>query len=364
MALFSTLLSASNEQSTATSPDTPTLIQLFNKKSITYDENAKLQSHAVLSYQALEVSSPEVESKLFGQRRRANQTLNPNLGVWNCCVIREKLVDSLLMIPDSVKHYCMTIDLSDPSMVEPAVSVLHDALVRLLVRQSPESNDNGETTTRTTSLAKLKTTQFGLAPEEKQPSTPPYKEDDDHIKISLLICALVAPTNKDDYKETQSQNLVFYHLRRYAAALNCTLCFVGKVPIAEEVPILPLEQVSYCWREWILNNQSNGGMKSFITPDNHQPDLIESVLLRNAECDGEWKAAYDSLWKALPSLSIGDTGEKDLKRSGQAGDEDWLSQLRDSVGSELTTPSPRSAAPNAPAAKEDVSSFFQDLLKK
>jgi len=368
MPLFSTILSASNEQSSATSSTIPTLIQLFQTKSITFDENAKLESHAVLSYQALEVSSPEGESKLFGQRRKANQIVTPNLGVWNCCVTKDKLVDSLLIIPDNIRHYCMTVDLSDPSMVEPALSVLHDTLVRLLIEKIPLNTgiDEPIAATTTTSLTQLKTTQFGLASKDKPSSSQMPAESDDKIKISLMICALVSSTNKEDYQETQAQNLILYHLRRYAAALNCTLCFVGKTTIAEEVPILPLEQVTYCWREWVLSEKSVDGLDNCITPDNHQPDLIETVLLRNAQCAGQWNATEDSLWRSLPPVFSGDSNKKNLEKHGEIGDEGWLSQLRVSVGGEQAVTTSRTPAPET-AATEDaavVSSFFENLLKK
>mmetsp|Transcript_7770 Transcript_7770/g.8586 ORF Transcript_7770/g.8586 Transcript_7770/m.8586 type:complete len:370 (+) Transcript_7770:29-1138(+) len=369
MPLFSTILSASNEQSTATSSTIPTLIQLFHTKSITFDENAKLESHAVLSYQALEVvSSPEGESKLFGQRRKANQIISPNLGVWNCCVTKDKLVDSLLLIPENTRHYCMTVDLSDPSMVEPTLSILHDTLVRLLIEKTPLDNGSDEAieATATTSLNQLKNTQFGLASKDNPSSLQRPAESDDKTKISLMICALVSSTNKEDYQETQAQNLILYHLRRYAASLNCTLCFVGKTPIAEEVPFFPLEQVTCCWREWVLSEKSIDGLDNCITPYNHQSDLIETVLLRNAQCAGQWDATEDSLWKSLPPLFSGDSNKKIFEKHDEIGDQGWLLQLRDSLGGEQPPATSRPPAPKVPI-KEDsavVSSFFENLLKK
>ena len=115
------------------------------------------------------------------------------------------------------------------------MAIMHEKLVRLLIQQPPTSTEEA-----TTSLAKLKATQFGLAPEDKSTSSQ-VAESDDNIKISLLICAIMDPgTNKDEYKKTQAQNLIIYHLRRYAALLNCSLCFVGKTEM--EVPTIPLTQ--------------------------------------------------------------------------------------------------------------------------
>lgn len=379
MALFSTLLSASSEQSASTSRSIPTLIQLFSSKSLTFDENAKLDSHAVLAYQALEVSPPEEgDAKLFSQRRggKANMVLTPNLGVWNCCISKHALVDSLLTIPDNTatSNYCLTVDLTDPTTVEPSLSVLHEALVRLLIQQPPTSDvSTANNVNATTSLAQLKVTQFGLAPEDKPSSSsstaapPTTAEEDVNVKLSVMICAMVGPSTKDDYKETQAQNLILYHLRRYAAAINATLVFVGSTDNVE-VPTIPLDQIAYSWREWILGNS----LENIFSPANHQPDLIESVLLRNAQYAGEWDSGKDSLWKALPPVEK----EQDHgKKAKDTGDEDWLTQLRDSMApGDAAAAAPSSRAPAAgaaaagvtPSKKEDaaVSSFFENLLKK
>jgi hypothetical protein len=382
MALFSTLLSASSEQSASTSSSIPTLIQLFSSKSLTFDENAKLDSHAVLSYQALEVAPPQ-EDKLFSQRRGGNNSASittPNLGVWNCCISKQHnaLVDSLLTIPDaaSSNSYCLTVDLTDPTMVEPSLSILHEALVRLLIQQAPSTSSAGEASKEraTTSLAQLKVTQFGLAPEDKPSSSIPTStaEDDTNVKLAVMICALLGPSTKDDYKETQAQNLVLYHLRRYAAALDATLVFVGSGNMesssninTEDVSTIPLDEISYSWREWILGNAVEN---ITFSPGNHQPDLIESVLLRNAQYTGEWDASKDSLWKALPSSEQKE--EEVGKKHTDTGDDAWLSQLRDSMAAVSGDTSARAAAPAAPvaAAAEGkdvaVSSFFENLLKK
>lgn len=369
MALFSTLLSASSEEPTSTSSEIPTLIQLFTSKAITFDENAKLDQHAVLAYQALEVTPPaaEGESTLFGNKRRGkgNQVITPNLGVWNCCISKNELVDSLLTIPSSGSHYCMTVDLSDPTMVEPSLAMQHESLVRLLIQQPPPLTSNADNAA-TTSLSQLKTAQFGLAPQDASAAkSQAPAEADEQAKISLIVCALLAPSTKDDYKETQAQNLVLYHLRRFAAALNCTLVFCGKTDM--EVPTIPLDQLAYQWREWVTGSTA---IENVFAPENHQVDLIESVLLRNAQYTEEWDAAKDSLWKALPPSSMDSLDDADGKGKRNDGDDDWLSQLRDSVASVVESASAPSAAEPAASTsteskKDDdaVSSFFE-MLKK
>jgi hypothetical protein len=376
MALFSNLLSASSDSSGYSSSSIPTLLQLFTSKPIAFDDSAVVDEHAVLSYQALEVSPPvaEGESNLFQQRRsknRPNQIIRPNLGVWNCFISKEALIDSLLQIPDAASgHYCLTIDLSDPSLVEPSMALMQETLVRLLIQQTSNASDNSAATT---SLSQLKSVQFGLAKEDK---TPPVQvaETDDMSKISLIICAIMDPLpNKDDYKDTQAQNLIIYHLRRFAASLNCWLCFVGKTEM--EIPTIPLNHIAYSWREWISHKK----IDAIFAPNHHQPDLIESVLLRNAHMSGEWDAATDSLWKALPPSEAPGrqflARSKTLKSRAAEGDEGWMLQLRESVvvvepattpASTVSSSATPTSASNAKIKTEDaaVSSFFENLLKK
>ncbi|KAI2490621.1 hypothetical protein MHU86_23949 [Fragilaria crotonensis] len=389
MALFSTLLSASSERPASTSASIPTLMQLFTSKPIIFDENANLDAHAVLSYQALEVNppTPEGESKLFQQRRSnnpANGPLSPNLGVWNCCISKNELVDSLLKIPDAASsstgdhRFCMTVSLTDPSLVEPSMAMMHEALVRLLIQQPPPTRKDvaSETeTTASTSLAQLKTTQFGLAPDDK-PTVSQVAEDDHHVQISLLICAVfdhsgAVANNKDEYMETQAQNLIIYHLRRYAAALNCSLCFVGnKTDI--DVPTIPLADVAYTWLEWISSTDLTGKVDNVFAPNHHQPDLIETVLLRNAQhLAGHWDASKDSLWKALPPSQEEDNSSEfssiKNKKAASHGDDGWLAQLRESVANVEAQPvsTPSAAVSVAPKTEDAaVSSFFENLLKK
>lgn len=388
MALFSTLLSASSEPSASTSASIPTLIQLSTSTRILYGDE-DLDAHAVLSYQALEVNppTPEGESTLFQQRRSnsaANSTVTPNLGVWNCFISKNALVDSLLKIPDASSsrtgdhHFCMTVHLTDPSLVEPSMAMMHEALVRLLIQQPPPKRKEvaSEIAMKTsTSLSQLKATQFGLASEDK-PTSSQVAEDDDHVCISLMICAVFdhsgnASSIKDEYMETQAQNLIIYHLRRYAAALNCSLCFVGN-KTDMDVPTIPLADIAYTWLQWISSPDPTIKVDNVFAPNHHQPDLIESVLLRNAQhLAGQWDASKDSLWKALPP-SQEDEGASTLsstrnRNAPSHGDDDWLSQLRESVAT--VEASPISAAPTVTSAApktEDaaVSSFFENLLKK
>lgn len=377
VALFSTLLSASNEQSVTTSSSTiPTLVQLFRDSAIILDNNAKLAGHAVLAYQALEVAAPlaEGESTLFGHKRSSKSDVpqDPNLGVWNCRVSKagdSALVDQLLKIPDTTPHYCLTVDLSDPSLVEPSLSLLQEALVRLLIQKPPPSDENDKFNT---SLATLRTAQFGLAPEDKQP-TKATDEADEKVKFSLMICAIVpavrnTSNSNDAYKETQALNLVLYHLRKYAASLNATLCFVRQAELGpdetEDQPTMMVNEFAFTWLEWVLGKEVES--PAMYSAGKHQEDLIESVLLRNASCPGHWEASKDSLWKALPPTIEVATEHIKREKPESVGDEVWLAKLRDSVETAPIPAASPSPAKAADAAKEDpgVSSFFENLLKK
>jgi hypothetical protein len=112
-------------------------------------------------------------------------------------------------------------------------------------------------------------------------------------------------------------------------------------------------------------------------PGRQQDDLIESLLLRNANYPGHWDASKDSLWVALPcGTSGGSSGDGNTTTTGTstAGDDGWLTQLRDSIASALPPTSDKADENNKSSAPKDedgkpkekdaaVSSFFESLLK-
>lgn len=377
MALFSTLLSSSNGDASS-SAALPTLLQLFTTKAIVLDSSVKLANNAVLSYQAIEVSSNEEgEETLFGHKRKkaANVVEKPNLGVWNCCCkphgSSSALSDQLLRVPDASSiDYCFTVDLTDPTKVEPTLAVLQAALIRLLIQGNTGSTPvEPVSKNRTTSLYDLRLQQFGLAPEGTPTSTSAAPDGSDrNVKIGLMICAIRRQQQQqDDYKETQAQNLVYYHLRRFAAAVNATLCMVRLTgEELEDQPTLTLTQVAHTWREFCLGNDVGGKVEqeghAAVYGPGSDVDLIESVLLKNAQCPGHWNATKDSLWVALPETSELTKGAED---TAPKSDEAWLSQLQQSVGVVATSAEPAAPSP-APKKADDaaVASFFEDLLKK
>jgi hypothetical protein len=100
-------------------------------------------------------------------------------------------------------------------------------------------------------------------------------------------------------------------------------------------------------------------------PGRQQEDLIETLLLRNANYPGHWEASKDSLWVALPTPT--ETGP--VRTPVKTGDDGWLTQLRESIASALPSEKPKSAGTedekdDKPKEKDAaVSSFFESLLK-
>ena len=379
VALFSILQSSSGAEAPVSALSIPTLIQLYQTRAVHLDPNDEPSGHAILSYQAVEVAPPSTisdDSTLFGQKvskSAAVAIVNPNLGVWNCRVSHANnetaLVDSLLRVPGDTTHFCLTVDISDPSKVEPVISSLQEALVRLMIQKAPLSEQAALTTT----LLQLRKTTFGLATNDDEASsklnTAAPMEAEEKVQITLMILALMpltasTSTAADAYKETQSKALVFYHLRKYAAALNASLCFISEATPEgpdQNQTTMTTEQLANVWSEWAQSNNLEDSAAVYL-PGNHQVDLIESVLLRNAHCPGNWDAAKDSIWKALPPRI--DNREQEVATKVDTGDDAWLSTLRDSVV--IDAPSTTKTLPlTTPKAKEDAaaaSSFFENLL--
>ncbi|KAL3902335.1 MAG: hypothetical protein SGILL_010863, partial [Bacillariaceae sp.] len=100
-------------------------------------------------------------------------------------------------------------------------------------------------------------------------------------------------------------------------------------------------------------------------PGRQHEDLIETVLLRNANYPGHWEASKDSLWAALPAPQEVVSKEK----ATQSGDAGWLTQLRNSIASALPPEKTSAATDESKADKKPkekdaaVSSFFESLLK-
>mmetsp|Transcript_21063 Transcript_21063/g.51834 ORF Transcript_21063/g.51834 Transcript_21063/m.51834 type:complete len:410 (+) Transcript_21063:133-1362(+) len=407
MGLFSTL-SSSDDGPQMSSVNIPTVVQLYTSKPILIDTTPMVNGYTAMTYQAIQVGAFKDEQE------PKNRHQNPDLGVWNCRVNKETLLDSLLAkVTSHSRTYCWTVDLSDSTSVEPSISQLQGALVRYLIENPPPEDE--QRATSTTTLYQLQATQFGLAVEDKESNITEKNigEATASIKTSIMICAIL-PVEKEEvsesaYKTKQANALVIYHLRRFAASINATLCFVQPEDAASEnnpsspmkesqqsqpqsqqqkessQPAVSFDELSKLWKELALdkaiwetedkenasdNDNTEGSPVSVATPmygpGRHQEDFIESVLLRNAHYPGHWEASKDSLWVALPTAREAPQAETGTDN----GDEGWLSQVRESIASAAEAPKPVTAPEETKAEEKAsetqdvaVSDFFASLLK-
>lgn len=238
------------------------------------------------------------------------------------------------------------------------------------------------------------------------------------------------------YKKKQARALVVYHLRKFASSINAALCFVERPtpqennesspdPASEESKesgaadassssstnnnnnnntqvSISYDKLSQLWRDmatgipvWEQKQQTETGKAAAAAavesvaetasdvsptalygPGRQQEDLIESLLLRNANYPGHWDASKDSLWVALPCGTNDGSNNATISTTGTsaAGDDGWLTQLRDSIASALPPTSDTADENDKSSASvgEDgkpkekdaaVSSFFESLLK-
>lgn len=422
MGLFSALASSASEgdKPSASTLSIPTVVQLYSNKPILLEKNAKSRKFDILSYQTVTVSSSATEEEpeggaLLSKQQKEAANLHPNLGVWNCRVTKGKvasdqqpLIDQILrVVPSSNTRpptVCMTVDFSNLSEVEPTISLLQDALVRYLIARGQDKTSVEPSPTAKTSLYDLRSTNFGLAENDeesaKSMSASPPQDSDKNIRLALAICVMLPAGEQETenaatpegssgggYKEKQAEALVLYHLRKYAARLNAVLCFVQKDKPSEEaskaVSALTLRQLSFVWRQ-VANGEEGwkeldstkedeeGAEQTNVAgiygPGNHHEELIEAVLLRNAQFPGHWDASKDSIWVALPaSQTENEKKEESEESTDKAGDNSWLSELRSSVVADVKTPPPKGKSEAADASKTPndaaVSSFFESLLK-
>lgn len=406
MGLFSTLASATGnteDESTTTAPTSSatvaTVVQLYSDQQIILMEDTPaVTGYSSLTYQAVQVGASNLDAEL------KNKHSNPDLGVWNCRVLTktnensDPLVDSLLAkLKSSV--FCVTVDLSDETKVEPNISALQAALVRHLIEHPPQPSEE-TSKVQTTSLYDLQTIQFGLASEEKAAERT-IEESARDIKVGLMICAVVSSNDKNidesseaAYKKKQARALVIYHLRKFAMAINASLCFVEKPEDEEskeeetketettnnnDVQLsVSFDKLSQLWRDMAngipvweqeqpeQTENAEVAPTALYGPSKQQEDLIETLLLRNANYPGHWDASKDSLWVALPS----EADAAPTTGTAATGDDGWLTQLRDSIASALPAPveTPQKAATPSkdtkPAEKDEaVTDFFASLLK-
>ena len=418
MGLFSTLLESSAPtvdpaEESASSLSLPTVIQMYTTtEPYRLEKATKIPSYGHLSFQAVALGNEE-DTEEKGLRAKPKAEHVPELGVWNCRVHtpasqNHALSDSILSIATktAATAFCFHVDLGQPASVEPTLAALQDALVRHLIQTSTEEKTPAPSETATTSLYQLREVQFGLAPEDKdtaKTTTAAPSEADRQVKVALQICVAWPASSKnesddaedDDHARQQTIALLFYHLRRYAAALQASLAFVrtNALPAtdAQQQPTLSLPQLSLVWKAlaqgkpvWrpavlseVLEKEdehfhqesssNDTGHALIYGPDDPHPEVIESALLRNASYPGHWDATQESVWKILPAAPTTTTTPQSTSTSDTrtaVGDEAWLKELRDSVALPATAATPSKPITTAESKTPDVSDYFAQFLGK
>ena len=302
-----------------------------------------------------------------------------------------------------------------------------------------EDNDSTTTTSTTTLEEHDATTKMALlicamvdSPPKNKNTTKDNDNDNDDTNTSL------DDDDDDDdeessYTRQQTQALLQYHLRKYAHALNCALVYVTDDDIntvgttnPHNTGTVTVSQLAILWRAFALGqpiwktaaqlleveeeqpteaeqpesldtpssspDTSASSSSSIIVhgPDAYQEDLLDSVLLRNAQYPGKWDAAKESLWKILPyedseTMLVNNRNTTMQKQNDTAGDQSWLTELSQSMEVVDTTTSSNnkdaSASMKSPAAAKtpgkktttkktaepatpgDAAAFFESLLK-
>jgi len=324
--------------------------------------------------------------------------------------------------------------------------------------EEDEDEERETTDNETTSLYQLRTVQFGVAKEDKEAASnaeTSADETDTQFQVALVLCVLLPSQNKSDttdgdpeqdpkeeeneeddedsYQTKQTMALLMYHLRKYALQLNCTLVFCDPQAAQGTESYCTLSQLALLLRSYglgmpiwndyakilelpqvvALPDEEPGDdtadsqattSSPVYGPGSYQEDLLDSVLLRNAQYPGHWDAAKESLWTILPDTSSTASKSKptvSTTATEGAGDLLWLSELKESIdaaaGSDTATTSttasglseqdllatigasspdasskkktPKTPAAKKPSGKEaastpgDAAAFFESLLK-
>lgn len=430
MPLFATL-GLSELPATAKRPAYPsTAVQLYSTKYINFITNTISNSKSllpgdtpdvprrfeVLSYQAVQVKDDQQQQRqsdtpgvVVSSPTTLDKHINPNLGVWdynfqqnNDTDLISSLLNNIIRSKSDLGTFILTLDMDDTISIHPNLEFMIESILKYYDNGTNEKKDIDDQNAdeqifhKSTIIGKLRETKFGKPPEKNEEETTKYSSFEKHVeenndmKISIVICAILPSLSPKTYVDKQAQHLVCYHLRKYAAEINCTLCFVrmersnigvdsndnaANLPIPSEDSIgenEPVQHASFATVEGMTvdeltiavkhvctetnlknetNTKSNKGegvqsterkpeqeaiqQKSLPTlygPYRHDIDLINSALLRNASCPGIWDAHKDSLWEALPhTASDGLISSKVPRNEQESGDEKWLSKLVDSV---------------------------------
>lgn len=251
---------------------TSTVISTTKKNSLNVPNNYNnlhvMPLPHILSYQAVQVidfsKSMMIDNfacSVDGYDKNDIKHLRPNLGVWDCamCLHYDRNVDVASHVLSVIKlnaefdnknkiidSYIMTIDLEDPDTVYPFMTTSIKSIIKsthLKTRKKTNFVDSIKKNRITVRinftegivpLSKLQSVVFGASPSslinkkyDKKSSLSGKENHYGRIMIRLILLVIIPPEKKTDtYKKVQTQRFLLYHVKLYAAILNCTLCFL------------------------------------------------------------------------------------------------------------------------------------------
>ena len=133
----------------------------------------------------------------------------------------------------------MTVDLSDPTSVQPTIEQMRNVILNIYDEKSSPSSSKlpkGQSSA-TTTIKALQSSIFGKTLIQEEVTVKGAASgSNSESRIALIMAVIVPPNNinkasststADEYKERQERALLLYHLHKFALEVNCTLCFVG-----------------------------------------------------------------------------------------------------------------------------------------
>ena len=422
--------------------DTSTAADTATGGDATTNNNAP-KRFEVLSYQSSHIPESTRDFPVYNSKgsivNKSAGVEEPNFGIWDChCGTSQNgttgstfsnasfmrvstLLKGVLPPPSSPSPiFLAVVDLALPHLVQPMLSSMISSIVDYSTEKEPkEDEDTTELDSMagmmvvqgTTSVSKLTMTKFGKAPTSKETAALPALAEDEGDEppadsttgakdLTLVLCAVLprTPTNMDSnfeevtYKDKQAQNLVRYHLFKYASQIQCTLAFVRNDDKQESIHVVmpeeekggeetsspmassstasdgikgisvqdlsivirrlsqnlpPVEQTEAMvveeddddqeeeskTDEQQQHTQPTTTQPSIYAPGQYDTELIDSAYLRNASCPGVWNANEDDLAVALPPMTKENVSKDKtpVRKEGLGGDEEWLTRLADSV---------------------------------
>lgn len=401
----------------------------------------KIEPYHLISYHTVEKKKILEEDDNENNDDPYSSTL---MGVWNCQIslsLTEKkpwnttLIERVLLDQVNTSNasntrrnhlaILLTLDLNEPSTVAPIVN----SIVPLLQKVYQLFDDD--------------LPSFGDPPPIKEQHNVELKDERDlqpfhEKKISadesnaknnvLFFFTCILPIHDPStFKEKQIQALLTYHLHRYAFLTNSSLVFVcpsaaatyrehessstaaaaGKALSSNGMDIITFTKIIYrLATSATLVEEDEGDTATMeegigdllhknymFTPKDHDETMIETILRRNANCEGLWDVEKDSLPNILPLQQLPTTTRSRPQQQPNTAttdynDDFWLSKLASSTIRFTEAPSttsatttstaavelPKSSRPSIPQEKKkptttdttsiDPTSFFESLLKK